>query len=350
MIRIGIICPSEIALRRFMTALVKNKEFVFSGVAVPKADEYFYDTNSDAHTRQSILNKEAERAQEFADSYGGEIFHGYETIVTSESIDAIYIPLPPALHYKWGKRALESGKHVLLEKPATLESTQTKELVEMASGHSLVLHENYMFAFHNQIEKINSVVKSGMLGDVRLHRITFGFPRREANDFRYNKQLGGGALYDAGGYTIKYASMLLNSSAKIVYANMNYIDEFDVDIYGSAAMIDDSGATVQVAFGMDNCYRCDLEIWGSNGLLTTGRILTAPDGFIPEAIVKSGNKEESIILPSDDAFGKSIEWFRQCIIDDKAREKCYTDIIHQALLVDEFKQKSREMAYEATAK
>ncbi|MCL2661771.1 MAG: Gfo/Idh/MocA family oxidoreductase [Oscillospiraceae bacterium] len=342
MIRIGIICPSEIALRRFMPALVKNEEFVFAGVAVPGADEYFVDEDDgmDLQTKKSILDNEREKAKIFTDNYGGDIYDSYEAIVTSENIDAIYIPLPPALHYKWCRRALENGKHVLLEKPATLEAAQTKELVSMASERSLALHENYMFAFHNQLEKISSLVKEGMLGDIRLYRITFGFPRREANDFRYNKSLGGGALYDAGGYTIKYASMLLGSGAKIVYANMSYIDGFDVDIYGSAALIDDSGTTVQVAFGMDNSYRCDLEIWGSTGLLTTGRILTAPDGFVPEAKIKSGNKEEILYLPVDDSFGKSIAWFRQCIDSDRTREKSYANIIRQALLVNEFKEKS----------
>jgi hypothetical protein len=197
-----------------------------------------------------------------------------------------------------------------------------------------------MFAFHNQLEKINSLVNDGIIGDVRLYRITFGFPQRSINDFRYNKALGGGALYDAGGYTIKYASMLLGNGAKIVYANMNCIDGFDVDMYGSAAMIDDDGTTVQVAFGMDNGYRCDLEIWGSTGILTTGRVLTAPDNFIPEVLIKTNNGEEKIELPSDDTFGKSIAWFRQCIIDDAAREKCYTDIVRQAVLIDEFIIKS----------
>ena len=59
-----------------------------------------------------------------------------------------------------------------------------------------------MFVFHNQLEAINDIVRSGEIGDVRLYRITFGFPRRDARDFLYNKALGGGALLDAGGYTM----------------------------------------------------------------------------------------------------------------------------------------------------
>jgi len=56
--------------------------------------------------------------------------------------------------------------------------------------------------------------------------------------------------------------MLLGKTARIVYANSNYIRDFDVDSYGSAALVNQSGTTVQIAFGMDNCYKCDLEVWG----------------------------------------------------------------------------------------
>ncbi|MCL2819432.1 MAG: Gfo/Idh/MocA family oxidoreductase [Oscillospiraceae bacterium] len=336
MVRIGVICPSEIALRRFMPALMKNKNFVFAGIAYANADNFCFPPDMDEAKRQSILNGEKEKAQVFIDNYGGEIFPSYEAIAVSPGIDTLYIPLPPALHYKWAKIALENGKHVLLEKPATLELSQTQDLISIAKKQSLALHENYMFVFHNQIEHISSLIKNGIVGDVRLYRISFGFPKREANDFRYNKKLGGGALYDAGGYLIKYASMLLGDSINLAYSNMNHTEEFDVDIYGSAAFVNDKGVTVQAAYGMDNEYRCELEVWGSKGMLTTGRILTAPEGFVPEAVIKAGGKEEIIKLPSDDAFAKSIEWFKKCIASEEKRETGYGDISLQASLLEKF--------------
>ena len=336
MIRLGIICPSEIALRRFMPALMKNKDFTFAGIAAASSEDFYFGTEYDNLKQQSILNQEKEKAREFINKFGGKLYNGYTEIAASPEIDALYIPLPPALHYKWAKFALEHNKHVLVEKPATLELAHTLDLIELASANSLALHENYMFAFHDQIKHINSIVKNGELGDVRLYRISFGFPRREQNDFRYKKELGGGALYDAGGYTIKYASMLLGDSAKLMYSRMNYIDDFEVDIYGSAALINEQGVTVQAAYGMDNSYRCELEVWGSTGILTTGRILTAPDGFIPEAVIKSNNEEKIIKLPADDTFAKSINWLYKCICDNELRETGYKEIKQQALLIDKF--------------
>jgi len=344
MINIGVICPSEIAFRRFMPALGKNKDFIFNGIATAGPAEYFTDENTNISIKQEVLFNEKTKAESFIDSYGGMLYPSYEAIITSPDIDALYIPLPPALHYQYAKSALENGKHVLLEKPATLELNQTKDLVNLAESRSLALHENYMFVFHDQIKQINTMINDGVIGDIRLFRISFGFPKRAANDFRYNKELGGGAFYDAGGYVIKYAAMLLGNTGdnvKIKYSDMNYTNEFSVDIYGSAVLTNDNGTTAQVAYGMDNGYRCDLEAWGSTGILTTNRILTAPDGFVPEVIIKNNAGEEKVLLKADDTFAKSIAWFKECIYDSETRKKSYKTIIDQAMLVNEFLRTAR---------
>ena len=337
---IGIICPSEIALRRFMPALQKCEDITFVGIGVFTREEQYGSENiSDAEFQESLQIEKA-KAQVFIDQYGGKIFEGYGAVVTSPEIDAVYIPLPPALHFTWAKKALETGKHVLVEKPSTTSAEETNELVQIASRKHLALHENYMFTFHDQLEAIDRIIKSGEIGDVRLYRISFGFPRRASNDFRYNKALGGGALIDAGGYTIRYATKLLGPTAAIRYAQSNYVDGFEVDMYGSAALVNADGVTVQVAFGMDNNYKCELEVWGSTGCLTTGRVLTAPIGFVPTATIRKGNEEKTIDLPADDAFLKSIRHFVQCIEGEKVREERYRIITKQAELIDEFKRLS----------
>lgn len=334
---IGVICPSEIAFRRFMPALQKCKDFTFVGISICSKEELFgYDRLCEEEIN-AIIGKEIEKANTFVGEYGGKIFSSYKELVTCSDIDAVYIPLPPALHYKWAKLALESGKHVMVEKPATICLEDTAGLVELAKQNGLALHENYMFTFHDQLNAIDDIVKSGELGDVRLYRISFGFPRRAANDFRYNKALGGGALIDAGGYTIRYAAHLLGSSAVIRYAQSNNVDGFDVDIYGSGALTNDEGVTAQIAFGMDNDYKCELEVWGSQGCLHTGRVLTAPEGFVPTAVIQKGKDTSEIELPADNSFLKSIEHFIECIIDVDIRNARFDKIVKQAELVENFK-------------
>lgn len=342
MIRIGVLCPSDIAFRRFLPSLKKATGFQYVGIAVASPEEWFCDElgNIDKKTIDNIQNHEKEKADRFVNTYSGKIFYGYETMIRSAEVDAIYIPLPPAMHFKWAEKALLNGKHVLLEKPFATDLKETKLLLDIAEKNNLALHEDYMFVYHNQMETINEILRSGEIGDVRLYRISFGFPRRDKDDFRYKKNMGGGALLDVGGYTIKMASTLLGPNCKMVAATTNYIPGFEVDIYGSATMVNETGVVAQLAFGMDNDYKCELEIWGSKGTLTATRVMTAPAGFVPSCIIKKNQEFETRELPEDDAFLKSILCFEKSVKDDNARRENYKLIEQQAVLVEEFKRVS----------
>lgn len=331
-IKIGVLCPSDIAFRRFMPALKSLADFEYIGLAAATQRE-FSGADSD-----EIKPSELEKANKFNKEYGGKIFGGYENMIMSKEIDAVYIPLPPALHFKWAKKALESGKHVLLEKPFTTNSIDTKTLIDIAKANNLAVHENYMFVYHSQLDFIREQISSGVIGDVRLIRIDFGFPFRGAHDFRYDKKMGGGALLDCGGYTIKLASIFLGKSAEIKASQLNGKDGFEVDIYGSATLTNKDGLTAQVSFGMDNSYKCTLEIWGNKGTLYTDRILTAPVGLKPVVVIKTSEGERALELPSDDTFAKSIDDFASCIISSDKKNTKYAEILEQSRLIDAFER------------
>ncbi len=328
--KIGIICPSEIAHRRFLPALKKDSSFEFVGLGISSAEE----------NNGKTVPGQKEKATEMIEAYGGKIFSSYRELISSTEIEAVYIPLPPALHYKWAYEALKYGKHVLIEKPSTTLLKDTDSLINLAEEKQLALHENYMFVFHKQIDEINTILQSGEIGEIRLYRISFGFPMRAINDFRYNKKLGGGALIDAGGYTLKLAAMLLGKEANITTAQSNYLKQFEVDMYGSATLVNNEGVTAQVSFGMDNNYKCELEVWGSKGTLYTNRILTAPVGYIPEISINKNNVIENRKLSEDDSFYNSLQYFKKCILDVDVRNQSYKNIHNQAKLVEDFKRLS----------
>lgn len=337
MIRIGIICPSEIALRRFLPALKKaGDKFSFVGVAIASPEEWFGDISKVAEEKiDSLQSKEYDKASAFR----GKIFKGYESIIKHDEIDAIYIPLPPALHYRWAKLALENDKHVFVEKPSTCYLKDIENLINIARKKGLALHENYMFVFHNQIKELNDIIAAGkQVGTPRIYRISFGFPRRALTDFRYKRELGGGALLDAGGYTLRYATILLGATARVIAAQANYEPDIEVDIFGSATMVNNNGMTAQLAFGMDNDYRCEIEVWGSKGTLISGRILTAPVGFVPKYTLKKNHEYTDHDFSEDDAFLKSINRFAECVDDVLVREDNYSIIIKQAQMLQQFRE------------
>lgn len=334
--RIAVLCPSEIAHRRFMPALRQVPEFEYAGVGMATPEEHLVGLDSQIPSEADIRDSQnqRERTEMFVEEFGGTAYESYDAVLSDGSIDAVYIPLPPALHYSWAKRALEAGKHVLMEKPFTTSVAATKELLELAESSGLAVHENYMFAFHSQIEWVRDAIAKRLVGDIRMIRVDFGFPFRGHNDFRYSKALGGGALLDCGGYTLKLAAMLLGPSARVVASQLNGGRDLEVDLYGSAMLENEEGLVAQVSFGMDNDYRCSIDLWGSEGTLSSGRILTAPAGFEPTMTIRRNGVEEVVTLPADDSFRKSIEHFAECIRDSDVRKARRAEILHQAELVE----------------
>lgn len=341
--KIAVLCPSEIAYRRFMPALMQVPELEYAGVGMATPEEHLVGLAATEPSAADVRDSEnqRERARMFQEEYGGETYGSYEELLSDESVGAVYVPLPPALHFPWARRALEAGKHVLLEKPFTTKLEDTRVLLELAERRDLAVHENYMFAFHSQLDWVRERIVDGSLGDVRMIRIDFGFPFRGHNDFRYSKALGGGALLDCGGYTLKLAAMLLGPTARVTAARLNAGRELEVDLYGSATLENEGGLVAQVSFGMDNDYRCNIDVWGSEATLTSGRILTAPAGFEPTMVIRRNSAEETFTLPADDSFRKSIEHFAECIKDPGVRKARRDEIEHQARLVEDVVRLSR---------
>jgi len=333
-IKIGVLAPAEIAFRRFLPALRSSDKFKYNGLAIASADEW--STVVDDQVYASRLERRKAKADKFCTSFGGKTFYSFEDLLMSDEINAIYIPLPPGLHYRWAKLALECGKHVLLEKPFTTNLTNTKELIQLAKKSNLALHENYAFCFHKQVKKIQQILDSGEIGELRQIRVAFGFPYRGAEDFRYSKVLGGGALLDCAGYPVKLASFLLGKTAKIVAASLKSAKGHDVDVFGSATLMNDDHITCQIAFGMDNLYKCELEVWGSEGCIFAPRIFTPPVDMKPTIVIKK-QVETVIETPMDDQFIGSVEHFYSCVADVSIRLETFEEIERQGIIIDDIR-------------
>ena len=171
---------------------------------------------------------------------------------------------------------------------------------------------------------------------MRLIRCSFGFPKRDANDFRYNKEMGGGSLLDCGGYPIRLMLDLLGEKVKIDTSKLYYAENLDVDLYGDATLSNDN-ITAQISFGMDNEYKCELELWTSNGYLKAPRIFTAPPEYdVKFEIIKQGN-QEIINVGKDNQFYNSIEHFAYCIMDEKIKLEEYSNLEKQSNFIESIK-------------
>lgn len=314
--KIGILGTADIAFRRFLPALKSCQGITYIGIA----------------------SRTPEKTDRFLETYGGRAYSSYEALLEDPEIDAVYVPLPPALHYEWGKRVLLSGKHLMMEKPFTTSLKETQELLQLAKEKNLAVHENYMFLYHSQLAKVKEWITDGTLGEVRLFRMSFGFPKRADEDFRYCKALGGGALLDCGGYPVRLALELLGKSARVTQAKLNQPEGYEVDLFGNAVLENDNGLCAQISFGMDNAYQCQLEIWGSKATLIAQRFFTAPDGFLPQGKLLMSDKQEEFNFSADYTFLNSILEFERLMICEKNRNISYMNIWKQSKVISDIKR------------
>ncbi len=321
-VKIGILGAADIAIRRFLPALKKNKNYIFAGVAV-----------------SSDLRRQ--KAERIVSIYGGKVYIGYENLLKDAEIDAVYIPQPPCFHYKWAKYAIEEGKHVLLEKPGTTKLEDMEDLLMAAESAKVALAENYAFCYHNQVSMIRSIIKSDELGRLRLIRAAFGFPHRNDNDFRYQSALGGGALLDCGGYVLKAAQLFLGDNVTVMTSSLLFEDEHDVDIFGSVTLQGESGLMMQASFGMDNSYKCELELWGSHGCLVSPRFFTPPSELEVELTLRTQVEERTLRVPKDDQFFHMTERFSECIHDFESAYQERQSMLAQMKLVSLIQSKNK---------
>jgi NDP-hexose-3-ketoreductase len=233
----------------------------------------------------------------------------YEDVINDQEIDLVYIPLPNSLHFEWICKALEMGKHILVEKPIVLNRFELDYVADLANRSNLIIKQNFMFEYHSQFKFIQREIKNGRIGELRSVKSSFGFPPFKDNEnIRYNLSLGGGALNDAGAYGIKMSTLLLDFTDNFsVFSGLNIDKVRNVDLFGSAYLIDKNGVHAHIDFGFDNFYQCELTIWGSKGRISANRIFTAGPGVQPKIIIETNDEEEVIKFESENHFIKIIE-------------------------------------------
>jgi predicted dehydrogenase len=157
-------------------------------------------------------------ADRFADSYGIERRHdSYSALVADPDVDVIYVATPHPMHRDNAILALEAGKHVLVEKPFTMNAAEAREIVAVARERGLFAMEAMWTRFLPHTALIRDWLGRGLLGDVVTVTADHGQWFAEDPQFRlFAPELGGGALLDLGVYPVSFASMVLGTPSRIV--------------------------------------------------------------------------------------------------------------------------------------
>ena len=172
----------------------------------------------------AVANRTHQKALDFAERYGVQkVYDQIDEVFEDEAVDIIYITSPHNTHYEFMKKALEHGKHILVEKSITLNSRELDEMIALAAEKKLVLAEA-MTIYHMPVyKKLNEIIASGQLGRLNLIQVNFGSYKdyNMTNRF-FSRKLAGGALLDIGVYSLSLIRWFFKETPTQVSSQVKY--------------------------------------------------------------------------------------------------------------------------------
>ena len=236
----------------------------------------------------AVASRTSDRAAQWAAKHNVQRFYDdYQSLLTDEELDAIYIPLPPSMHAEWTIRCAEAGKHVLCEKPLAMNVSEAEEMAAACRENNVQLMDAVMWVHHPRATDMLKPIKDGSLGELRRVTTAFSFdiepylttkPPHMAIDsetgqatvesvkqheLRFSKELGGGSLLDLGWYNVRVALWALSDLPRRVFAVARYRN--DVDMNMNAMMWYDDERVVSFDCGYDMAHRKWFEVAGHVG-------------------------------------------------------------------------------------
>ena len=213
-------------------------------------------------TVTAIAARDPGRAAAFARKHDVPVVHQrYEDILADDRVDAVYVPLPNGLHARWAIQALESGKHVLCEKPLASNAAEAQQMADAAASTGRVLMEAFHYRYHPLAERLREIVQGGELGEIREVRTWMCFPLPVFGDIRYRYELGGGATMDAGCYGLHCLRLLGPGEPEVVSAHALTRDPRV-----------DRAMTIRLQFPNGAAGRTDTSMWSSRLLHIAARV------------------------------------------------------------------------------
>ena len=232
-------------------------------------------------------------ADRFADEFGIENRHGsYESLVADPEVDVIYVATPHPMHHDNAILALRAGKHVLVEKPFTMNAAQARAVIQVARERGLFAMEAMWTRFLPHVAVIRDWLARGLLGDVVTVTADHGQWFAEDAGFRlFAPELGGGALLDLGVYPVSFASRVLGAPSRVV--SMSDPAFTGVDAQTSMLFGYDSGAQAVLTCTLRAKSPTRAAIVG-----TDARIEVEGDFYAPAAVTLRPRKGDPIRVES----------------------------------------------------
>ncbi len=279
----------------------------------------------------AVASRSEPSARAFADAQRIPRAHGcYEALLADPQVEAVYVPLPNAMHVDWTVRALQAGKHVLCEKPMDRRPARVEQAFDVAERHGLVLMEAFMWRHNPQTLRLRELLDGGAIGDLRLVRASFSFLLASAADVRLDAALDGGALMDVGCYCVSGVRLVAGSEPVGVCAQA-VSGPSGVDTRLTGELRFPGGLLATIDCGLDIAARHELEVVGRDGRIVLADPWHCRD---PRLVVERGGERETISVQPQDSYRLELEDCSAAIRGERAPLLGRADALGQARTIE----------------
>jgi len=292
-------------------------------------------------TVTAVAARDPARADEFALQHGIPVTHpSYDALLADPNVDAVYVPLPNALHAPWTVRAIAAGKHVLCEKPFASNAAEAAEVADAAAGSGLVVMEAMHYRYHPLVRRMVSLLRSRAIGTVRHAQCWTTWPVPDLGDIRYDYAFGGGALMDGGCYAVDCLRLVAGEpSVGGALADPLPAPRDTVDRAMAARLEFPAGVTgwFESAFTRAGEFRADVYVTGDEGTLWLRNFIAAHEGRLSVFPNEAAASEEAPDSggAADTSFGWQLRAFVAAVQDGAPVETTADNAVATMRVIDD---------------
>ena len=270
--------------------------------------------------------------------------HGsYEALLDDGEVDAVYVPLPNHLHVDWSIRAIEAGKHVLVEKPMGMDAADAERLVQAAEAHpDLKVMEAFMYRFHPQWIGAKALVDEGAIGRLQQVHSHFSYFKLDPDNIRNQPAAGGGGLMDIGCYDVSLSRYLFGREPDRVVATVDIDPALGVDRLVSALLDFGGGRTATFSCGTQLLRHQTAQAFGSEGRVEIEIPFNAPQDGPSRLWHETDEGTFERVFDRVDQYTLQAEAFSRAVLDDTAVPLPLADGLANMRVLDAIRASSRE--------
>ena len=286
-------------------------------------------------TLNGAWSRNKEKLSEVCSSRGIKSYTSSDEMLSDDTLDTIILCTPTGLHPEQGLKILKSGKNLWSEKSLYLNKEQRRQFSEVTESRGLAASEMFMFLYHPQFKLLRSLIESGNLGMIFSISARFCIPHLDPTNIRYDPEIGGGALFDAGCYPVAACHSLLGNDYSEISSKIIFDQNYDVDIRGNAMITYPSGTSAFLEWGFGMTYSNEIRLRCENANVLLNRSFSKPSDLATsvEKIDSSGKRTSLKIDPANHFT---------IMMDEKCNQTGTEWILRQSSIMEDILENSGE--------